>query len=100
MKPVLPRRPGMATLTAKTRNSVADAENRLPSLVSASERGERVTITRYGRPVAELRPVAQGRKRVGAASIDWLERQLADLPASEKDSVEQLDALRGERLPE
>ena len=90
----------MATLTAMTRNSVADAENRLPSLVSASECGERVTITRYGRPVAELRPVAQGRKRVGAASIDWLERQLADLPASEKDSAEQLDALRGERLPE
>ena len=99
MKSVLPQRSNMAIMVAMPHYSVADAENRLPSLVSASERGERVTITRYGRPVAELRPVAQGRKRVGAASIDWLERQLADLPASEEDSVEQLDALRGERLP-
>ena len=90
----------MAMMIAITRYSIADAKNRLPSLVSASERGERVTITRYGRPVAELRPVAEGRKRAGAASIDWLEGQLADLPASEEDSVEQLDALRGERLPE
>ena len=79
------------------RHSIADAKNRLPSLISASERGERVTITRHGKPVAELRPVAERRKRVSAASIDWLERQLADLPASDEDSVEQLDALRGER---
>jgi prevent-host-death family protein len=100
MKPVLTQRSNMAIIVAMTHYSIADAKNRLPSLVSASERGERVTITRYGRPVAELRPVAQGRKRVGTASIDWLERQLADLPASEEDSVEQLDALRGERLPE
>ncbi len=50
--------------------SIADAENRLPSLVSASERGERVTITRHGKPVAELRPVAERRKRVSPASLD------------------------------
>lgn len=86
----------MAMLSAMTRYGIADARNRLPSLVSASERGERVTITRYGKPVAELRPIASEGKRVSAASIDWLERQLADLPASEEDSVAQLDALRGE----
>ena len=79
--------------------SIADAKNRLPSLVSASERGERVTITRHGKPVAELRPVAERRKRVSPASLDWLEQQLADLPVSEEDSVEQLDALRGDRGP-
>ena len=100
MKPVLPQRSDMAVMIAMTHYSIADARNRLPSLVPASQRGERVTITRYGRPVAELRPVAEGRKRVGAASIDRLERQLADLPASGEDSVEQFDALRGERLLE
>lgn len=87
----------MAMLMAMTDYSIADAKNRLSSLVSASERGERVTITRYGKPVAELRPVASEGKRVSAASIDWLDQQLADLPVSEEDSVEQLDALRGER---
>ncbi len=89
----------MAILMAMTQYSIADAKNRLPSLVSASERGERVTITRYGKPVAELRPVATGGKRVSPASIDWLEQQLAELPTSEEDSVEQLDALREDRGP-
>jgi hypothetical protein len=36
---------------------------------------------------------------VSPASLDWLEQQLADLPVSEEDSVEQLDALRGDRGP-
>ena len=36
----------MAMLLAMTRYGIADARNRLPSLVSASERGERVTIAR------------------------------------------------------
>lgn len=77
--------------------SVADAKNNLPALLSASERGEHVTITRYGRPVAELRPVAGGPKRVTAASIDWLEAQLAGLPPASEDSVAQMDALRDGR---
>lgn len=74
--------------------SVADAKNRLPSLLSASERGEQVTITRYGKPIAELRPVTDGPRRVTAGSIDWIEQQLADLPPPREDSVAQLDALR------
>lgn len=64
----------MATSMAMTQNGIADAKSRLPWLVSASERGERVTITRYGNPVAELRPVAAGGRRVSPASIDWLEQ--------------------------
>lgn len=82
---------------AMAHHGIADAKNRLPSLVPASERGERVAITRRGKPVAELRPVVEGRKRGNPASLDWLEQQLADLPLSDEDSVEQLDALRGDR---
>lgn len=77
--------------------SVADAKNNLPALLSASERGEHVTITRYGKPVAELRPVAGGPKRVTSASIDWLGTQLADLPPASEDSVTQVNALRDGR---
>ena len=78
--------------------TATDAQDRLPALLDASERGEPVTITRHGRPVAELRPIpAVGGRRVSADSIDWLERQLADLPPPAEDSVAQLDALRGGR---
>lgn len=76
--------------------SVAEAKNRLPSLLAAVERGEQVTITRYGKPIAEIRPVDTAARRVTAASIDWLEQQLADIPASDLDSVAQLEALRAE----
>jgi antitoxin (DNA-binding transcriptional repressor) of toxin-antitoxin stability system len=36
------------------RHSIPDAKNRPPSLVSAPERGERVTIAPRGKPAAEL----------------------------------------------
>ena len=78
-------------------NSIADAKNRLPSLVSASQRGERVTIARHGKPVAGLRPASNRAKRVSAASIEWWEDQLADLPPPREGSVRQFEALRGER---
>ena len=34
--------------------SVADAKNKLPKLIKAAEEGERVTICRHGRPVADI----------------------------------------------
>jgi prevent-host-death family protein len=36
--------------------SIADAESRLPQLIAAVKAGERVVITRDGKPVAELAP--------------------------------------------
>lgn len=38
--------------------SVADAKTRLTELLRAAEAGERVVITRHGKPVAELAPPA------------------------------------------
>ena len=43
--------------------SVAEAKNRLPSLIDAAQAGEQVVITRHGHPVAELRPVAAAKPR-------------------------------------
>lgn len=34
--------------------SVADAKNKLPELIKAAENGERITICRRGKPVADL----------------------------------------------
>jgi prevent-host-death family protein len=39
---------------AMSQVSVAEAKNRLPELIRAVENGERVTICRRGKPVAEL----------------------------------------------
>lgn len=74
--------------------SVAEAKNRLPSLLSAAERGKNVTMTRYGKPTVEIRPI--GPWRVTAESIDWIEQQLADLPPLGEDAVASLEAMRAE----
>ena len=43
--------------------STAEAKNRLPELIRAVEGGEKIVITRHGRPVAQLTaPPAERRK--------------------------------------
>lgn len=42
---------------------VYDAKTRLPRLLDDVEKGETITITRHGRPVARLVPVTGRRKR-------------------------------------
>ena len=44
--------------------STADAKNRLPELIRAVERGERVVITRHGKPVAQLAPAPSEKRKV------------------------------------
>ena len=44
--------------------SIAEAKNRLPELIRAVEGGEKVVITRHGRPVAQLTPAPSERRVV------------------------------------
>jgi prevent-host-death family protein len=44
--------------------SVAEAKDRLPELIRAVEAGEKIVITRHGRPVAELAPAPVVRRGV------------------------------------
>lgn len=44
--------------------SIAEAKNRLPELIRAVEGGEKVIITRHGKPVAQLTPAPPERRRV------------------------------------
>jgi antitoxin (DNA-binding transcriptional repressor) of toxin-antitoxin stability system len=45
--------------------SIAEAKNRLPELIRAVESGEKVVITRHGKPVAQLAlPPPERRPRV------------------------------------
>ena len=46
--------------------SIKDAKNRLPEVVRLAERGECVTITRNGKPVADLVP----HKRQGGLNLE------------------------------
>ena len=68
--------------------SVAEAKNRLPALIAAAERGEQVTITRYGKPVVELKPVAQPRRPMTPEEHDAFFREVdaLGLPPLEEDS--------------
>ncbi|HLX28102.1 MAG TPA: type II toxin-antitoxin system prevent-host-death family antitoxin [Casimicrobiaceae bacterium] len=71
-----------------------EAKTHLPSLLERVERGERFVITRHGRAVAELGPVAKRdveRVRSAVAAIDRLRSRLA------KRGVTMRDAL-GDRL--
>ncbi len=44
--------------------SIAEAKNRLSELIRAVEGGDRVVITRHGRPVARLAPAPAHRRQV------------------------------------
>lgn len=60
--------------------SLIEARDQLPALLAAAERGERVTITRDGAAVAELRPVAKRvPKPVTPEAVAELLRQLDSL---------------------
>ena len=44
--------------------SIAEAKNRLPELIRAVEHGERIVITRHGKPVAQISPPPPERRKV------------------------------------
>lgn len=50
---------------------IFEAKNRLSELVSQAERGERVLLTRNGRPVAEIVPLIHDKKKAETA-MKWI----------------------------
>lgn len=44
--------------------SIAEAKNRLPELIRAVEGGEKVVITRHGKPVAQITPPPSERRQI------------------------------------
>lgn len=53
--------------------SVAEAKNNLSKLIDLALKGERVTITRHGAPVVELRAAQKAPRPITQADLDWLE---------------------------
>ena len=52
-----------------------EAKTHLPQLLDRVARGERLTITRHGKPVAQLIPVATDRQRAQQAAERLIERR-------------------------
>ena len=52
-----------------------EAKTHLPQLLDRVARGERLTITRHGKPVAELIPVATDRRQAQRAAARIVERR-------------------------
>jgi prevent-host-death family protein len=50
---------GYNALMAKVKVTVAEAKNRLTKLIRAAEKGQAVTITRRGKPVADIVPTSE-----------------------------------------
>lgn len=46
-----------------------DAKTHLPRLLERVERGERITITRHGKPVARLVPIEEDDRASAAAAV-------------------------------
>ncbi|HTV43759.1 MAG TPA: type II toxin-antitoxin system Phd/YefM family antitoxin [Stellaceae bacterium] len=72
--------------------SVADAKNRLPSLIDKALAGEEVIITRRGKPVAELRPATQP-AAPAEGTYEWLRSRRDARPSVGLTSVEILNLL-------
>lgn len=62
--------------------SVAEAKNNLSKLIDLALKGERVTITRHGAPVVELRPAQKTPKPVTAETLAQLRAAREHLGAS------------------
>ena len=58
-----------------------EAKTHLPQLLDRVARGERLTITRHGKPVAQLIPVVTDRKRAREAAARIVERRRHLKPA-------------------
>jgi prevent-host-death family protein len=75
-----------------TAYSVADAKNRLPSLIDKTLAGEEVIITRRGKPVVELIPAAR-QAAPATGTHEWLRARTRARPGVGLTSIEILDLL-------
>lgn len=73
---------------------VAEAKNNFTHLLDRVEEGERVVITRHGKPVAEIRPLAPERplptEAERRAAFERLRKMRDSLPPATQTSVELL----------
>lgn len=86
----------MAIFHRMSTHSVAQARNHLSELIDRALGGEGIVITRHGRPVVELRPVAQAMAPVSASDLDWLAERRVGRTVAGSDAGKLVSSLRDE----
>jgi prevent-host-death family protein len=76
--------------------TLSQARARLSELLDKVESGEEVVVTRHGRPVARIAPVAQRKKQLQPIRFEELAAFRATMPTLSQPSVELLRAMRDE----
>lgn len=79
-------------------HTLADAEHHLSDLIDRALAGEGVVITRDGRPVVRLEPVAPHRegRRMTREDIEWVERRTTWPTSRGEDLTAYLRTIRDE----
>ncbi len=75
------------------RYDVLYTRNNLSKLVARAEAGEEIEISRRGKPVVKLVPIAQADNRywTGKQIVEWLEAN--PIPPSQQKTREEIDAV-------
>lgn len=76
--------------------SVTDAKSNLAELIDRALAGEGVVITRQGRPVVELKPVAVEPRQVTEADIEWMAANLVSIGMTGTSSIDAVSCMRDE----
>jgi prevent-host-death family protein len=76
--------PSNGYIFAMGTHSVAEAKNRLSSLIDQAMRGEEVVITRHGRPVVALRPLSAEPSPLTDQDVEWLAKhRVGSMPSED-----------------
>jgi prevent-host-death family protein len=79
---------------SKLTYSIEEAKDQLSRLLDEALNGHQVTITRSGKPVVGLHPIAAVGHRITAEEIEWLRRCRERLPSMEIDTITEIRAMR------
>ena len=58
-----------------SQHSVSETKNQLSELIERAEKGEEIVVTRHGRPVIRLQPIARTPRPMTDADWDWLAKR-------------------------
>lgn len=79
-----------------SKHSIAEAKQKLPELIDRALAGEDVVITRHGRAVVELKPVATPPRPVSIDDLDWLAAHRVGCEPARTDAGTLVSAMRDE----
>jgi prevent-host-death family protein len=78
------------------RHSVVEAKNQLSELIDRALKGEGVIITRHGRPVVELKPIAPPVEPITAEAVDWVAQRRVGRRMPREDAATLVRKMRDE----